>query len=125
MGSGSESSKHTVYSNIFAGSIILALLTVSSSVAVAGQASLRSVRGTVVDPEGEPIQAVVQLKDLTSLEIRSYVAHQDGKYRFYELSPDRYYKLRAQHDGVWGPAKTLSAYDSRREATINLKVDMK
>jgi hypothetical protein len=80
----------------------------------------------VVDREGLPLPAaVVQIEDLTSLQVRSFITREDGAYYFCDLDPDRDYKLRARYRRVWGPSKTLSRFDSRKEATLNLKIDVK
>lgn len=79
-----------------------------------------------MDREGQPLpRAVVQIEDLSSLQIRSFVTQGDGCYYFFELSGDRYYKLSARYRRVWGPSRTLSAFDSRKMAIVNLKVDVK
>jgi Carboxypeptidase regulatory-like domain len=90
------------------------------------QSSPRAVRGIVVDREGAPLRgAIVQIEDLASLEIRSFVTQEHGVYYFMDLSPDRDYKLQARYRHVWGPVKTLSRFNSRKEATIDLKVDVR
>ena len=50
------------------------------------------------------------------------VAGQDGTYRFNALSPNVDYEVYAEHNGKRSDAKTLSSFDSRKTATINLKV---
>jgi hypothetical protein len=90
------------------------------------QPLIRSVSGTVVDRQGQPLpRAVVQIEDLTSLQIRSFVTQGDGSYYFFDLSGDRDYKLSARYRRVWGRSRTLSAFDSRKLAIVNLKVDVK
>ena len=69
--------------------------------------------------------AVVQLKNLKSLQIRSFITKEDGTYHFYELSPDVDYELKADFQGTASGSKTLSSFDSRREAIINLKLNPK
>ena len=89
------------------------------------QGSARSVRGIVTDREGAPLaSAVVQIEDTATLGIRSYLTGNDGTYHFMDLDPDRDYTIRARQGNVWGRVKTLSRFDSRKEATVNLKIDV-
>jgi len=84
----------------------------------------RSVQGVVTSVDNTPVSgALVKLKNTRSLEIRSFVTQDNGSYRFFELSPDIDYELTAQYKGESSSTKTLSSFDSRREATINLKLN--
>ena len=84
----------------------------------------RSVRGIVTDSAGHPVaQAVVQLKDTKTLQIRSFITEPDGSYHFAGLSPDVEYELKADHDGASSPKKTLDVFNTRKTATINLKLN--
>ena len=90
------------------------------------QPFVRSVSGTVVDGSGEPIpSAVVQLKNTVTLQIRSYISDQDGNYHFHGLSSEIDYELRASHRGVISKPRTLTRFDSRREANIDLRIQIK
>lgn len=85
--------------------------------------TLRSVEGTVTDEMDNPLSgAVVQLKNVKTLQIRSFITQGDGKYYFQGLSTNVDYELRASHNGKSSPPKTLSSFDSRKRAIINLKV---
>jgi hypothetical protein len=86
-------------------------------------ASTRSVTGIVTESNGKPASgAVVLLKDTKTLQVRSYVTKDDGIYRFFGLSMNDQYELRAQHNGVSSGSKTLSQFDSRKAAKIDLKL---
>jgi hypothetical protein len=90
------------------------------------ETAVRSVEGIVADGSGSPIEgAVVQLKNVKSLQIRSFVTQADGKYQFQGLSFSVDYELKATHGGKSSGAKTLSTFDSRKKATITLVVDSK
>ena len=87
------------------------------------QANTRSVQGTVTTAEDAPVDgAVVQLKNLKNLQIRSFIAKNGGTYFFQGLSPDVDYELRADYQGASSGPRTLSSFDSRKKATINLKL---
>jgi hypothetical protein len=86
----------------------------------------RSVEGVVNNADDTPaVGAVVQLENTKTQQIRSYITKEDGKYRFYELSTEVDYKLKADHNGATSGAKTLSSFDSRKQAVINLKLNAK
>ena len=86
----------------------------------------RSVQGSVTNPDdSSAIGAVVQLKNLKTLQIRSFITKEDGTYHFFELSPDVDYELKADFQGASSGPKTLSSFDSRKKAVINLKLNKK
>src|SRR5207247_9460939 len=86
----------------------------------------RSVQGTVSDSGDNAVNgAVVQLKNTKTLQIRSFIAKEQGAYYFHGLSPDVDYELKAEYQGSSSPTKTLSAFDSRKQAVINLKLGKK
>jgi hypothetical protein len=86
----------------------------------------RSVQGSVSSPEDQAVSgAVVQLKNTKSLQIRSFITKEDGTYYFHGLSPDVDYELKAESQGNTSGTKTLSSFDSRKQATINLKLNPK
>ncbi len=48
-----------------------------------GEAATRTVQGTVADAEEKPITgAVVQLKDMRTLQVRSFISQENGAYHF-------------------------------------------
>lgn len=84
----------------------------------------RSVQGVVTDRNDTLLDgAVVQLKDTKSLQIRSFITRKDGKYIFQSLNPDIDYELRAEHQGAHSDSRTLSSFDSRKSAIMNLKIN--
>ena len=102
------------------------LLAMSSSLAAANKntAVSRSLSGSVTDRGGTPVaNAIVYLKDTKSLAVKSYITGNDGAFRFPALSPNVDYEVYAQIDGHRSDTKTLSSFDSRPQAVINLKID--
>lgn len=86
----------------------------------------RSVQGVVTAADDAPASlAVVYLKNLKTLLIISFYTKENGSYYFHGLSPDIDYELRAATKDEASPTKTLSAFDSRTEAIINLKMSKK
>jgi len=87
-------------------------------------ANTRSVQGVVTAPDDTPVSnAVVQLKNTKTLQIRSFFTQADGSYYFHDLSADVDYTLRADYQGESSPTRTLSAFDSRKVARMNLKLN--
>ncbi len=85
--------------------------------------TVRTVQGTVTDASGKPVAAaVVQLKNTKTLEIRSFIAKDDGSYVFHGLNRNVDYELKAEGQGASSGVRTLSAFDSRTAAVINLKL---
>ncbi len=87
------------------------------------EANTRDVAGIVRNEADEPVEgAVVQLKDNKSLKVRSYITKADGVYRFFGLSNNADYELRADLRDLASERRTLSVFDSRKQAVINLKL---
>ncbi len=83
----------------------------------------RTVEGMVLDRAGKPVPgAVVLIEDLKSLQVRSFLVQQDGKYRFHGLSSDANYELRAQFKGEVSGAKTVTVFKSGSTIVVNLKL---
>jgi hypothetical protein len=88
--------------------------------------NVRSVQGIVMAPDDSPAaRAIVQLKDTKTHQVRSFITRQDGAYYFYGLSTNVDYQLRAERAGMVSPVRTLSVYDTRKKAIINLKLESK
>jgi hypothetical protein len=112
--------------------LMAAVLLVSASASFAqekkkkGEDTTRSVAGVVAAADDSAVVgAVVQLKNTKTLQIRSFITKENGAYYFHELSPDVDYELKADYQGASSSTKTLSTFDSRKTATINLKINPK
>lgn len=115
-----------------AGAVIAALLTISLGTCFAqkkdkkNDSSTRIVQGTVTGADDAPVNgAVVQLKDTKTLQVRSFYTQQEGNYHFAGLSTNIDYELKAEKDGTSSSTRTLSVFDSRKTAIVNLKLDKK
>jgi hypothetical protein len=88
--------------------------------------NVRSVQGVVTDATGNLVAgAIVHCKNTKTLQVRSYITKSDGSYAFHGLSTNVDYELKAEHDGASSDEKTLSVFDSRRMAVIDLKLNKK
>jgi len=114
---------------ILALTVIAGVLLSGSALAQFGKkkdqdSNTRTVQGIVSDEADNPISgAVVQLENMKTLQIRSFITKEKGNYYFSDLSTDIDYKLHAENHGMVSSTKTLSSFDSRKQATMNLKVD--
>ncbi len=86
----------------------------------------KSVQGTVTDTTDKTVDgAVVQLKDTKTLQIRSFITKADGVYHFHGLNPNVDYEVKAEYQGASSSTKTLSSFDTKKPAVVNLKLDSK
>jgi hypothetical protein len=91
----------------------------------APRVTTRTLTGTILDKADKPIpNAVVYLKNMKSLAMKTYIAQNDGTYRFPELSRNVDYDVYAEKDGRRTNTKTLSQFDDRPKPNINLVIDL-
>src|ERR1700710_3046297 len=82
----------------------------------------KSVQGTVSDSSDKPVDgSVVQLKDTKTLQVRSFITKGDGVYHFHGLNPNVDYEVKADYQGASSSSKTISSFDSKKQAVVNLK----
>jgi len=88
--------------------------------------NVRAVTGTIrmVD-EALVDGAVVQLKNVKTMQVRSFITKADGVYQFQGLSTNVDYELKAESKGMVSPARTLSTFDDRKRAIMHLKLENK
>lgn len=90
------------------------------------ETQLRTVRGVVSDKSEKPIQnSVVFLKNLRTNTVLSHFTDEQGTYRFAGLDPNVDYEIHAEFEGQKSAVRTVSPLDSRKEMTLNLKIDRK
>jgi hypothetical protein len=84
----------------------------------------RVVQGKVTDGGDAAAKgAVVYLKDGHTLSVKSFIANDQGEYRFGQLSQNTDYEIWAEHDGKKSPVKSISSFDTKNQFYIDLKVD--
>ena len=85
---------------------------------------LRSVNGRVTAGEDAPLKdAIVYIKNTRTLAVKTYIADDAGKYQFNALLPSVDYEIFAESKGKKSDTRTLSSFDSRKDVTINLKIN--
>ena len=83
----------------------------------------RTLTGLVLSKSDAPVSnAVVYLKNMKALTVKTVIAGNDGAYRFPELSPNVDYEVYAQREGKKSDTKTLSQFDDRQKANIILRI---
>ena len=88
------------------------------------QTDLRTVRGTVLDKDENPLaSAIVHLKNVRTLTVRTYISDGTGQYRFSGLDPNVDYELHAESGNLTSNTRTISSFDTRKEIVVPLKVD--
>ena len=83
----------------------------------------RTLNGVVTDAAGNPVsEALVVLKDTKSGAVKTFITGADGIYRFHQLSFNVDYEVRADAGNKHSDTKTLSSFDTRPDARIDLRI---
>ncbi|MGB2627689.1 MAG: carboxypeptidase-like regulatory domain-containing protein [Candidatus Acidiferrum sp.] len=106
------------------------LLALVAGIAVAqnskSETHLRTVSGQVTNKSEDPVPgSVVFLKNVRTSAVSSRFADKDGNYKFSGLDPNADYELHAEMGDMQSSVKTMFSLDSRKEMTLNLKLDKK
>ena len=100
---------------------LFAMLTLA---AWAQQSELRTVHGAVLDKGENPVSsAVVYLKNVRTLAVRTYISDRSGDYRFSGLDPNVDYEVHAETENLSSNTRTVSSFDSRKDIVVSLKLD--
>ena len=90
------------------------------------ETQLRTVRGVVTDKSDKLVEnSVVFLKNLRTNVVISHFTDTQGSYRFTGLDPNADYEIHAEANDEKSAARTVTSLDSRKEITLNLKLDRK
>lgn len=87
-------------------------------------AAPRNLTGQIFDHDDKVVpNAIVYIKNTRTLSVATFITDQDGSYRFNNLSPNIDYEVRAEWKGHKSQVKTLSSFDTRKQAHINLRLE--
>ncbi len=90
------------------------------------EAQLRTVHGVVQDKSENLVsESVVFLKNTRTNVVRSSYTDTSGNYRFSGLDPNADYEIHAEKEGAKSSTRTVSSFDSRKDITMNLKIEKK
>lgn len=88
------------------------------------ESELRTVRGTVVDKQENPVDtAVVYLKNVRTQDIITHLSDPDGTFRFSGLDLNVDYEIHAEKQGMTSSTHAISNFDTRKEFVVTLKLD--
>lgn len=88
------------------------------------ESELRTVRGTVVDKQENPVDtAVVYLKNAHTQDIITHLSDPDGTFRFSGLDLNVDYEIHAEKQGMTSSTHSISNFDTRKEFVVTLKLD--
>lgn len=108
--------------------VMLALVMALAPVVVRAQkdSPVRTIHGQVVDKDGNIVKnAVVQLRNLKTQVIRSYISDDQGEYRFAGLDPNIDYEIHAEAGDMTSAVHKISSFDTRRDIDFAIHLDKK
>ena len=104
--------------------VLLSIMAVVCASYASDSPAARTLQGQVMKDTEAPLPgAVVYLKNTKTQSVRSFISDDKGNYRFTSLTPNVDYEVHAEYKGSRSDTKTLSSFDSRSTATINLKIN--
>jgi hypothetical protein len=94
-----------------------------SSTAQAQNIGMRTVSGTVLDGNSQPVfGATVFLRNEKTKTIRSYDSTADGHFHFAQVDMSTDFDLWAEKDAKKSAPKTVSSWDARKDFITELKL---
>ncbi len=97
--------------------------TLIAPVALAQNMGERTVSGTVLNAEAEPVSgATVFLKNQKTKTIRSFSSLANGHFHFAQVNMAEDFDLWAEKDGHKSTVKTVSSWDARKDFISDLKL---
>jgi len=83
--------------------------------------SQRTLEGMVRDAARQPLAgAIVYLKNLNSLSVKTYVTSADGSFHFGQVGMDSDYEIYAEAEGRKTRTRRISAFNNKKRWTIDL-----
>ncbi len=94
-----------------------------SSTAQAQNIGMRTVSGTVLDGNSQPVSgATVFIKNEKTKTIRSFDSIANGHFHFAQVDMSTDFDLWAEKDGKKSAIKTVSSWDARKDFISDLKL---
>ena len=106
--------------------VLILFVAFVSAVAQKNQVQLRTVHGTVLDKQDNPVSAaIVYLENRRTKVIRTLLSDDHGLYHFSGLDPNVDFEIHAELNGLASSVRTISTFDSRTDMVMDLKLDKK
>jgi hypothetical protein len=103
---------------------VAALVPAAPLLRAQAQQAARVVEGKVVNKSDAALKgATVFLKDDHALTVKSYIAGDDGSYRFGQLAQNTDYEVWAESNGKKSKVVNISSFDTKTQINITLKID--
>ncbi|HKW87699.1 MAG TPA: carboxypeptidase-like regulatory domain-containing protein [Candidatus Acidoferrales bacterium] len=108
--------------------LLAAAIAVSTSPARSqdgqGRSQLRTVHGSVLDQNNNPIaDGVIYLHNKKTNTVRTYISEANGTYRFSGLDPNADFEIYAEFKKAKSTKHSISSFDDRRDIEINLIIN--
>jgi hypothetical protein len=111
---------------ILLSSLAMLLATPTRAQEGKGEAQLRTVHGTVIDKDDNPVSSsVVYLLNVKTQSIITRITDGSGAYRFSGLDPNVDYEVHAERNDLTSSIRTVSSFDTRRDIEVVLKLARK
>jgi hypothetical protein len=105
---------------------LLAVLSAGAQSDKKHEAELRTVRGSVVDKDDNPVpSSVIYLKNMKTQTVSTHIADDTASYRFSGLDANVDYEIHAEHDDFISATRTVSSFDTHRDIVVILKLKHK
>ena len=115
--------KHGTVAAVILACVALCFVPTAGFAQRGSQNEPRTLTGHVLNGQDAPLQkAIVYLKNTKTLAIKTYISEPDGSYRFPGLATNVDYEVYAEREGARSDTKTLSGFDNRKQANINLHI---
>lgn len=120
------STRNPILRRFIVGLLFVLLVSFPAGAQKKGDLQLRTVRGTVLDKDENPVpSAIVYLKNVKSQAVKTYIADDKGQYRFSGLDPNVDYEIHAEQMDLMSSIRTVSSFDSRSDIDMPLKLTKK
>ena len=116
--------KHAMLVTLLLGSSFVAVAPCAGAGRLPSVTAARGQRNRYATRDENPIaSAVVYLKNVRTLTVRTYISGDKGEYHFSGLDPNVDYEIHAEHGDLTSANHTVSSLDSRKEMVVTLKID--
>ncbi len=82
----------------------------------------RSVKGEVTDEAEDGVQAILQLKNVSTQDVRSYYTTPQGTFFFHGLDPNVDYEITAKAEGFQPKTRRVSTFESRMDLFYSFRL---